>query len=392
MVESSKILLDLLVVFIAAKAGGEIAERLRQPPVVGEVILGILVGSGVFDLVGHSPAVAVVSTIGAIVLLFLVGLETDLEAIRKIGFRATIVAALGVLFPFALGFVFMLIRGAPTIQSLFLATALVATSVGITARVLSDFGVLNRVESQIILAAAVVDDLLSLLVLSMVTAVAKAGAIPATDLALTIGKGALFIVAAAVLPSALLNRHGFHLQRLRHRNSLLSVAIASCIGFSLLAEYFGLATIVGAFLAGLGFANVKGHEELRRDISSIADFLAPLFFVAIGMLVDIRSIVSPPVLLFGVVVLILAIAGKFVGCTLGAVRLGWRSALIVGVGMVPRGEVGLIVAAIGKSLGVIPDSLVGTIVMVSVLTTIIVPPLLPPLFRRADDANAAEAA
>ncbi|MHB0977136.1 MAG: cation:proton antiporter [Candidatus Aquicultorales bacterium] len=374
-----RILLDLLVVFIAAKLGGEIAERLKQPAIIGEIALGLLVGA--LGIAGHSDAVKVAATIGAIILLFQVGLETDVKAVLAIGARAAVVAVLGIVVPFVLGFILMAVWGAPTVESMFLGTALVATSVGITARVLSDLGVLGSIESRIILAAAVLDDILGLLVLSGVTAIAKAGSVPLTDIVLLLGKGVFFIIATGLLIPLALNRHGFLIERLRHRNALFSIALASCIGFALLAEFFGLAAIVGAFLAGLGFAGVPNHKELKKNLSPVSDFVVPLFFVSVGMQVDLGSLLSPEVLTLGVIVSILAVAGKLVGCGLGAVGMKAKSVLIVGVGMVPRGEVGLIVASIGKGLGVIPDSLVAIITLVSITTTVIVPPLLPLLFR-----------
>ncbi len=391
MMENPRIFFDLLIVFVAAKLGGEIAERLKQPAVVGEVILGMIIGSSLLGAGERSQTIPVVSAIGAVILLFLVGLETDIDAIMKVGGKSIIVAALGVAFPFAMGFFLMHLSGAPTMEAMFLGTALVATSVGITARVLADKGLLNRVESRIILTAAVIDDVLGLLVLSVVTAAAKAGSVPTANLLLALGKSSLFIAIAATLPSVILGRNGFRINALRHRNALLSVAIASLLAFSLLAEYFGLAAIVGAFLAGLGFANAEGHADLKRDISSIADFLTPLFFVAIGMQVDIGALLSPQILALGAAALALAIAGKLLGCGLGAAGMGWRSALIVGLGMVPRGEVGLIVAALGKNLGVISEGLVGVIVLVSVTTTILAPPLLPVLFERKTPAARTEA-
>lgn len=381
MMENPRIFFDLLIVFVAAKLGGEIAVRLKQPAVVGEVVLGMIIGSSLLGPSEYSQVIPVVSAMGAVVLLFLVGLETDIEAIAKVGVKSALVAAFGVIVPFAMGFALMHLSGAPTVESMFLGTALVATSVGITARVLSDKGLLRRDESRIILAAAVIDDVLGLLVLSIVTAAAKAGSVPAADLLLTLGKSALFIAGAAILPGVILGRSGFRISALRHRNALLSVAIASLLAFSLLAEYFGLAAIVGAFLAGLGFANVEGHADLKRDISSIADFLTPLFFVAIGMQVDFSALLSPHILALGAAALVMAIAGKLLGCGLGAAAMGWRSALIVGLGMVPRGEVGLIVAALGKNLGAISEGLVGVIVLVSIVTTILAPPLLPVLFE-----------
>lgn len=391
MEQGGKILLDLLILFVAAKIGGEIAERIKQPAVVGEVLIGIAIGSGALGIISRSAAVEVVSTIGVMILLFLVGLETDIEAIRKIGLRAIVVATLGVIVPFVLGFGLMYLRGSSNVESMFVATALVATSVGITARVLSDLGVLGRVESQIILAAAVVDDILGLLVLSMVTAVAKAGVVPAPELALTLGKGALFVIVAAILPPIILNRHEKHIDRLRHSNALLSVAIAACLGFSVLAEGFGLAAIVGAFLAGLGFANVEGHSTLKKEVSALAHVFSPLFFVAIGMMVDIRALVAPQVLTLGLAITALAIIGKVIGCGLAAWNMGPRSAMIVGVGMAPRGEVGLIVATIGLGLGAIPRDLVSAIVLMSILTTIVVPPLMPHLFSARSSEEDAEA-
>ncbi|MHB0976799.1 MAG: cation:proton antiporter [Candidatus Aquicultorales bacterium] len=390
MQESLEILIDLFVVFIAAKIGGEIAERIKQPPVVGEVALGILIGSGVFGI-GFSETTAVVSTIGAVLLLFMVGMETDMAEIRSIGWRAAGVAVTGIVVPFAAGFGFMFLRGGGTVESMFLATALVATSVGITARVLSDLGVIARAESQIILAAAVLDDVLGLLVLSMVTAFANSGTVAPSQIAIIVAKGVSFIILAAVVFPFIVGKLEDRIEGLRHRNALLSVALGACVGFSILAEEFGLAAIVGAFLAGMGFANVPGHSDLKRDVGAIGDFLVPLFFVAIGMQVDLGSVMDPGVLTIGIIVSVLAVLSKLIGCGVAAKGLGFRSAFTIGIGMVPRGEVGLIVATIGISIGAISKDMVSTIVIMSLLTTVIVPPVLPLLFGRREQVPEAQA-
>lgn len=402
------ILTDLLIVFIAAKLVGEIFTRIGQPAVIGELLVGVLIGPFALGLIGRpgpellelfhdDPAAAsealhltleVFAEVGVVVLLFFVGLETRLEDMLKVGWRAAIVGTLGVLLPFIAGTALMLALGEPAVESLFIGVALVATSVGITARVLRDLGVLDAQEARIILGAAVFDDILGLLMLTIVSGIGSTGEVNVSRV-VAIAALALGFTAVVALAGTWAARQWFHLvSYLRIDNAPVVVSLALMLGLAVLAAAIGLAAIIGAFLAGMMLAEIAEEYELERRILPLYEFLVPFFFVITGSLVDPRLFLQRETIGIALLVTAIAIVTKAAGAGLGSLGFGFRSIAIIGVGMVPRGEVGLIVASIGLSMGVVEQRLFSVVVVMAVVTTLIVPPILNWLLRPLVEARA----
>ncbi|MEE8346761.1 MAG: cation:proton antiporter [Dehalococcoidia bacterium] len=405
MEEITGILLDLFVLFTAAKVAGELFLRARQPPIVGEVLVGVLIGPHALGLVGTPDSsliglfggdkeaaeealtvvLDVLAGLGVIILLFFVGLETRLRDLTEVGGRAIIVAVLGIIFPFVLGFALIWATN-PTgsedlgIEAAFVATAMVATSIGITARVLGDIGAIHTREARIILGAAVVDDILALLLLSVVSGLG-ADDFDVLKLGLTALAGVSFVVFAALVGTRVIRQYSIHLERLKIRNAPFLVAMIVMLGLSALAGIIGLAAIIGAFLAGMMLAEAKERFNLEQQALPVYEFLVPFFFVIIGTKVDLGAFTDTTILAIALGVTALAVVGKLMGGGLASLGLSGRSAAIVGTGMVPRGEVGLVVASIGAGIGVISDDMFSVVVFMSIATTILAPPVLVWLYR-----------
>ncbi len=391
------VLLALAFILVGAKLAGEITQRLGQPAVLGEVGLGILLGNltllGGPDLakLAHGEAFVVLAELGAVLLLFHVGLESTPREMAAVGGRALLVALVGVVTPMLLGFgVGELLRpGESWMLHAFLGAMLSATSVGITARVLKDVGALRQPFARIILGAAVIDDVLGLLVLAVVSGVIQAAAAGQTltlgSIGLIVVKAFVFLVGAALLGSLLSPRVFRGALALRSTGLVQALSLGLCFGFAYLALLAGLAPIVGAFAAGLVLEDVhfqdhvrRGDKPLHESLEPLIALLVPVFFVRMGMLVDLGSFLSPAVLGFALVLTLAAIAGKL-ACAV-AVPKG-MSGLTVGLGMMPRGEVGLIFAGIGAQLifagrPVIDPGTYAAAVFMVLVTTLLTPPLL----------------
>ena len=396
------ILLQFFTIFVSAKLAGELFHRIKQPEVIGEILVGVLLGSHALGLIGEPSGSLIevfhdettarealdlvlesVGELGVIVLLFVVGLETRLSDLIRVGPRATAVATLGVAVPFGLGYGFMrLIMDEPNIGSVFVATAMVATSVGITARVLQELNVLGTIEARIILGAAVIDDVLALLLLTVVTGTSGADAVSAWDFALVVAQALGFIALVVLVGRRVFVRYHADLSRLHLPDAPLVVALGVMIGLAGLASTFRLAAIIGAFLAGMVFAEFPEREALNERMRPIYHFLVPFFFVLIGTQVDPGVFRQGEVVALATGVTLLAIAGKLIGGVIAGWGMKVRSMLIVAVGMVPRGEVGLIVAGIALSSKAIDIRLFSAVVIMSVVTTLVVPPLLHVLYTR----------
>lgn len=384
-IESAAILLDLFIMLAAAKLLAELFERLRQPAVVGEILAGVLIGPSLLGWVAPSEIINILAEIGVIFLLFTVGLETPPKAIFNVGKQAVTVGVLGVLFPFAAGYFIAIFWGGSFAESMFIGAALVATSVGITARVLGALGLLDAPTSRIILGAAVIDDILGLIILSIVSAVSK-GEVSYVGLAKTASAAMLFVIVVALIGSRLVNRSAPLVERLRLGKPFFTLGLILCLGLSVASAYFGVAAIIGAFLAGMALAEATEDNPKMHDLTAgVTEFLVPFFLVNIGMQLDLSVFRETSVIVFAVVLTVIAVITKFVGCGLGAFGLKPREMAQIGIGMVPRGEVGIVVAQIGLGLGVIGQQFFASVLFMAVATTLIAPPFIKLLFSEDRD-------
>lgn len=373
----------LFIVFVAAKVAGEIFERLRQPAVIGELLAGILLGPHALGLIDNeNSAFVAVASLGVVVLMFYVGLETSRRELLRVGRTGILVGSLGILLPMLSGWLFGVAIRVPWQESLFIGTALVATSVGITARVLSDRGLISTRLARIIITAAVVDDILGLLVLSVTAGMAK-GSLNVGRITFVGFEAVAFVAAIVLLLPWLVVKSETLLERVRIANAPFVVAVSCMLLFAAIAESIGLAAIVGAFFVGMSFSDGPAHWELSRKTEPLYEWLVPYFFVLMGTRVELPLFADPRVLLPGLALIAIAVLSKVIGCGLAVAKEGLPTALAIGVGMVPRGEVGLIVAAMGQQLHVVSAPVYAMIVLVVTASTLAVPPLLPALFRRA---------
>lgn len=415
------------LLLVAAKTAG-LVERIGQPAVLGELLIGVVIGNAYLlglpwlDPIVHAdlidnPILRFLAELGVVILLFQIGLESDIGTMRKVGVPAFVVATIGVVMPFVLGTWVVGPFLLPELSfngHLFVGATLTATSVGITGRVFQDLGVLRSSEAQIVLGAAVIDDVMGLIILAVVSAIVSSGSVDALDVVWITTKAFLFLVGALVLGRYAAPRFGALFSAIQTGTGMkVAVLIATCLTFAWAAWMIGLAPIVGAFAAGLVLDDVqfKGFsrpalahdlreampdlpEPQRTRIAGVLDrhekhglqalmepvghLLVPLFFVYTGMQVRIETLFDTHILVVGLAITFVAFAGKLVaGLGAGPVRK-W----LVGWGMAPRGEVGLIFAVTGKALGVVPDDVFSMIIVVVILTTLLTPPILVSVIRR----------
>jgi Kef-type K+ transport system membrane component KefB len=388
---SDPFLLTLLVIFVWAKLFAELFERLALPAVLGEILAGAVMGPYALGMVIPTTSVDAMAELGAIFLLFAVGLETQPRELLNVGRTSLGVALAGVVVPFAAGFVYVVLRGDSPKEATFVATAMVATSVGITARVLGDMKMLHARAAKIILAAAVFDDIIGMLLLAVVAGLASSSGIEWQELAVLSGEAVAFAVFMMFIAPRIIRRMQGRLHHVSSRNAALLVALAICLGLSVLAEKIGMAAIVGAFFAGLAFAEFAPNLGLQTQVGAISEFLAPIFFFAMGSQMNFGAL-SRRALAAVVVISLLAILSKVIGCGLPLLAEGWRTALKVGVGMTPRGEVGLIVALIALNAKMITEQYYAIVILMIAVTTLVAPPLLRMLFRFPAFADSTEAA
>ena len=382
------VLTALFAVLLAAKLGDELFKRIGQPAIVGEILAGVLIGPSVIGLVEPSEVLEVFAELGVVFLLFWVGLETKLSELREVGRTAVGVGVLGVVLPLAGGFGLGAATGEDGATSLFLAAALVATSVGITSAVLIELGVLGTRASRTILGAAIVDDILAMILLAVAVGIAADGGVDAVGILVVVALALGFVGFFALGGARLMSSRPQILHAPRFSESPLLPAVIICLGLAALSAQIGLAAIIGAFLAGMMVAETKEQHPIEDEVAPLYAFFPPFFFVFIGLEVDLGALADPGALALLAAVTAVAVATKFAGAWLGARRLGSRDALVVGVGMVPRGEVGIIVAGIGRTTGVIDDELFAVIVGMSILTTLVVPPIMRRLVAAPEPAVA----
>ncbi|MEX1997343.1 MAG: cation:proton antiporter [Candidatus Andersenbacteria bacterium] len=418
----------IAIILLVAKFSSLI-ERFGQPAVLGELLAGVvlgnlaLVGLTMFEPIRHDSIIVFLAELGVVILLFQIGLESNIKTLRSVGWRAFLVAMVGVIGPFILGTYLVgpwLLPGLSANTYLFLGAALTATSVGITARVFRDLGKLQTPEAQIVLGAAVIDDVMGLIILAVVSAIVTLGAVSLGTISLIAGKAILFLVGAIVVGQLLAPRLGRLFSRI-HTGAGMKFTLAISFGliFAWLAGVIGLAPIVGAFAAGLvldplHFRHFKGpriidevrqtmdgitldnkqnilqvveshaHRHIDELIEPLGHFLVPIFFVVTGMAVKLDTLLNPTILFVALGITVAAFIGKLAA---GLVAGGKVRKSIVGWGMVPRGEVGLIFAAMGSTLGVISDAVYSVIVIMVIITTLLTPIILTTMIRRLDAAS-----
>jgi Na+:H+ antiporter len=397
-----QLILSLIIVITGAKAGGWLANRLRQPAVLGELLAGLLLGPSVLDLMGwpilvnaHEPhllseTIFQLAELGVVCLMFLAGLEIDLQEMLKAGRVATLAGTSGVIVPLILGGLVALPFGYRWQAAIFIGIILTATSVSISAQTLLELGKLRSREGLALLGAAVIDDVLVILLLSVFTATADGGASPGAILSVLL-KMVAYLSLAVLAGFFVLPRLADWVHRQPISEGLAALVLVTALLFAWSAEVVGgLAAITGAFIAGVGFGRSHLRDEIERQMHTITyAFLVPIFFVSIGLKTNARLLTGPDVL-FTLVLVLVAVLSKVVGSGLGA-RLGGftsRESLRVGVGMISRGEVGLIVASVGVEAGLIKTDLFSIVTFIVLITTLITPPLLRLTFPR-EEANCA---
>lgn len=388
------VLLGLSVVLIAAKIGAIIAEKLKQPEVLGELVAGIVVGNLVLfnyhglEFIKHHPDIAIFAELGVIILLFEVGLEENIKEMLAVGFKSLFVAIAGVVTPFLIGYYItgMIIPGLSEINKIFMGAILTATSVGITARVFKDLNFMKREEARIVLGAAVIDDILGLIILAVVTGIAQSGHVDVNSIVNISAKAIGFVVLALVLGVILAQRTIKLVSVFTIPGMMLTTALVLCFMGAYLANQAGLATIVGAFAIGLvldevHFKSFIGEKSIHDYIRPLALLFIPIFFVMTGMQVNLSVFTDSKVVTAALAITAVAILGKLV-CGWAFTSSSPINRMIIGIGMVPRGEVGLIFATVGKSIGVVNDELFAVTVIMVILTTLIPPPLLKMLIDK----------
>ncbi len=372
---SSVLPLELLLIFGSAKLLSELFERLGQPGLVGEILAGAVLGPAALNWIHPNPVLNALSELGVLFLLFRVGLEVKASELFQVGRVALLVAISGVLLPLSAGWLILGYWGMSSVESLFVGAAMVATSVGITAQVLAAKGLLNERASKVILAAAVIDDVLGLLVLAILSSVAK-GKLQIGSVLSTTLTAAAFTFLVARFGSRAVKRVVPHIERkLSAKESQFHFALLIVFSLSLLSDYIGVAAIVGAFLAGLAFS--ESIDRRVKDLShGVAELLVPFFLAGIGLHLNSSVFTDRSTVVLALLLTAVAMVTKLVGCGLPALVLGPKDALRVGIGMAPRGEVGMVVAQLGLSLGIVGGPVYGSVVFMAVATTILAPPLL----------------
>ena len=392
-VDLARLLLDLLIVLVAAKVAAEACERVQVPGVLGEIAAGILIGPSVLGLVElgdqRGISVSLLAEIGVLLLLLSVGMEMDLAELGKVGTAALAVAVIGVVVPFAAGGGAALALGMETNAAIFFGAALTATSVGITARVFGDLRALATIEARVVLGAAVADDVLGLIILTVVVKLVTGGDIGVGVVAETLGLAVAFLLGTGLLAVFVIPRVFRALGRLVSSSSTIVVAgFALMVAFAELADAAKLAFIIGAFMAGLALGRTDHHERIAADLGAVSNVFVPVFFVSIGVDADLEAMAKPSVIALAAVMTVIAIAGKVLAGW--AVRGRRADRLLIGIGMIPRGEVGLIFASIGLANAVLDEEQYGALLIVVLVSTVVTPPLLRWRLGRAPTVDDAE--
>jgi Kef-type K+ transport system membrane component KefB len=384
------LLFSLAAVIVATKLLGELARRLGQPSVLGELLAGIVLGGSALALVDpRDPAMRALSDLGLFVLMFQIGLHTDVRSLRRVALEAAMVAVAGVVVPFAAGFLAARALGATTIAALIAGASLSATSVAISARTLGDKGVLRTTEGQVVLGAALADDVMGLIILSIVVALAGGAGISATGIVRTSAVSIGFIGIALVAGTYMMPATFRLLDGIRTKGSLAMLGLAFGLLLSAIAVASGTAMIMGAAAAGMILHPIPQRHEIERVTAQVGYFLVPVFFAGVGASIELRALASLQALEIGTALVAVGILGKVI-----AGFAPWKfkgNKLLIGAAMVPRGEVGLIFAQVGLSTGAITAELFAAIIAMVVVTTFVTPPLVSAVIRRDDSIDREEA-
>jgi Kef-type K+ transport system membrane component KefB len=379
--QTGRVLLDILIIIVAAKLAAEVADRIGIPTVVGEIAAGIAIGPSVLAIVRPGDVLGTLAELGVILLLLEVGMHMDLRELKSVGRAAMSVAIVGVVLPFGGGMIAGPLFGLTTNQSLFIAAALTATSVGITARVFGDLRALATTEARTVLGAAVADDVLGLIILTIVVRVVTGdGSVTAGSIGSVIGIALLFLAITTVIGVfAAPVVFGFIERHARSSATLFALALAFALGIAQLATVAKLAPIIGAFVAGLSLGRTTSAAKIQRELTPVGHLFIPIFFLQIGINVQVSSFANLGVVGLGLALTVIAIIGKVVaGWSIGSAK---ADRLTIGIGMIPRGEVGLIFASIGLAAGVFTPNLYASILLMVLVTTLITPPLLSWRFK-----------
>lgn len=385
--EVSSSLLALFILLLAAKLGEELCRRIHQPVVIGEILAGTIVGPSVLGWVHIDVTLSVFAELGVIFLLFYVGLETKLGDIRNVGRSAAMVGSLGVVIPVAVGVGAAFALGASTATAVFIGAALAATSVGITSAILVELGLQGGRAGRTILGAAVIDDILALVILAIATGIASEGGVSVSEILILLGLSVAFLAFFGLGGQKLLAARPAVLEAPRFADSPLLPAVLICLGLAVLAAEIGLAAVIGAFLAGMIVAETREHNSIEAEVAPLYAFFAPFFFAVIGAQLDVGRLAQGETFLILIGLTVLAVLTKFVGSWLGAYSLGGRDRAIVSMGMIPRGEVGVIVAALGFTKGAIDADIFAEVVGMAILTTLIAPYLIRWAARRKEPSG-----
>ena len=380
--EVGNLLFYFFVIFTSAKLMGEIAVRLRMPPIVGEILAGMILGTYVLGVVDtHNEVLMTFAEIGVIFLMFYVGLEIRVKDLFAVGRTAIMVGILGVVVPLILGFGAMIFLGFAVVESLFVATAILATSVGISVKVLSDLGLIKHKVAYIVLGAAVFDDILALIVLALVRGLAR-GRFDVWEFVILVLESLAFVGFLTLWGPKLARRTRKWVERINIPEGPFVLSVILCLGLAELADLIGLAAIIGAFMAGIIIDELAGVYDLERKVKYVSEFLLPFFFVMMGAHLDPRVFLNPRILILTLVITVVAVVSKVVGAAAATWKEEWKVRIQTGICMVPRGEVGIIVGLVGISLQTITQELYSLVLGMSLLTTIITPPLILWAFRK----------
>jgi Kef-type K+ transport system membrane component KefB len=383
----TSLLLVLVAIIAATKLFGELAQRIGQPAVLGELIAGVLLGGSAFGLFDPTdPVLHAMSELGVLILLFQIGLHTDLRSLAKVGSTALFAGTVGVVVPFAGGIAVAKLMGIDTLPSIVIGAALTATSIGISARVLSDLGQLKTPEGQVVIGAAVFDDVVGLIILSVVASMVAGAQLTFSGVGLTALIAVGFVVVAIALGSVAIPPLFQLVERIRVTGALGIIALGFALGLAWLATQLGSAMIIGAFAAGLILHPTPQRHEIEDSATQLGFFFVPIFFASVGASVDVAALLTPDALIVGSLLIVVGVTGK----VLAGFAPWWfqGNKLLVGVALVPRGEVGLIFAQLGLAVGVLTDERFGALMLMVVVTTFMTPPLLGLIAaRRPPDAE-----